>query len=165
MRYQDLMTEATRRLPRGFRVFRMPRGTRVYHGTGASFASEHLESPCWVSTSFDVAKTFIDWHDYRPDEDDEYSEDESGKRIIEYQTRRLVRLLYVEGRHTFDEITDRFGFDMDDPHEMAEVACRLGFDGWYIEANYREGDDTMLCDASDLAPVRVHRVGDAGAPT
>ena len=137
----------------------MPRGTKVFHGTGATFSPSYLESPCWVSTSFEVAQHFMNWHDQEVvDDEDEDDPEHTGKRIIEYQTRRMLRLLYVEGRHTFQEIEDRFGYDMQDPHEMAEVACRLGYDGWYIESNYREGDDTMLCDAATLAFVRMHRV-------
>jgi hypothetical protein len=144
------------RLPRKFRIYRMPRGTTVYHGTSNAFAPHHLDTPCWVSTAFDVAEHFSDWHGNDPDTDEDESEENQGKRIIEFKTNRMLRLLYVEGKHTFDDIGDTYGFSMDDPEEMAEAVCRLGYDGWYIESNYLEGDDTMLSDSSVLSFVKIH---------
>jgi len=34
----------------------MPARTIVYHGTGRKFSPSYIESPCWVSTSIDVAR-------------------------------------------------------------------------------------------------------------
>jgi hypothetical protein len=138
-------------------VYRMPTKTTVYHGTSANFSPHHLESPCWVSTSIEVARTIIDYHEpFRNSNDEEYEDHEKGKRIIEFATTRPLRLLYVESKDTFFQIEDRFGFDMNYPEAMAEAVCRLGYDGWYIEDNYLEGDDTLLCDASVLRFVSVH---------
>ncbi len=147
MRYSQII-EASR-LPRGFRIYRMPAKTTVYHGTSASFSPYDIESPCWVSTSKAVAKWFVAY--------------DSGneKRIIEYITTRTLRLLYVESRNTFKDIEDRFGFDMsNDPRSMAQSVCQLGYDGWYIEDNYIEGDDTLLCDASVLKFKCIHEVSE-----
>ena len=120
MRYFQII-EA--RLPRGFRVYRMPAKTVVYHGTSVNFSPHNLESPCWVSTSIDVARTFITHHDPFQDDGEEYEDHEKGKRIIEYATTRLLRLLYVESRDTFSQIEDRYGFDMNYPEEMAKAVC------------------------------------------
>lgn len=138
---------------------RLPKGTTVYHGTGAAFEPHHIESPCWVSTSQAVAEWFVTYHDHYHNDDDDIDPEHRGKRVIEFVTTKSLRLLDVEGRHTFDDIEDRFGFNMQSSEAMAESVCRLGYDGWHIENNYVDGDDTMICDCSVLRFVKLHQIG------
>lgn len=39
--------------------------------------------------------------------------------------------------------------------EMAEAICSAGWNGWYIEDNYPDGDDIMLCDTGWLEYVET----------
>ena len=130
----------------------LPAGTTVYHGTAAKFSnSESLESPCWVTTSIDVAKRFVDWHQHSP---------KGKRRILQYVTTRPLTLLKIE-RNTMNDLDEYHGVDTRDPHEMADgvlsIRSKNGnrFDGWVISGNYHDGDDIMLGDSGVLSFVKT----------
>jgi len=69
--------------------------------------------------------------------------------IIEYKTI-LKGLLYVEGRHTFDQIENVLVSIMESPEERHLIYVRWDMMDGILESNYIEGDDTMICDSSAL---------------
>jgi hypothetical protein len=128
-------------------------GTTVYHGTGARFSdtAEGLTSPCWVTTDLAVAKRFVDYHTHSP---------KGKRRIIQFTTNRDLRLLYIKNKHSFDEYLEYNHISPYSSEEMAEGVCRLGWEGWYIKANYGPGgDDIMIGNSNALDYSKTIQLG------
>lgn len=123
-----------------FEDFILPAGTTVYHGTGSVDFNERVEfldTPYWVSDSQSVAEWFA--------ERNGGAEDGYRPRVIEYKTTEDLKLLLIHGRETFDAIEEQYGISMEDPDEMADAVCRMGYEGWTIPDNYADGADIVIC--------------------
>ncbi|RLB39820.1 MAG: hypothetical protein DRH30_09260 [Deltaproteobacteria bacterium] len=118
-------------------LFEMPEGTRLYHGTSAEDDfSDDIDGPFWVSDGVGVAKKFIGIRGPRP-------------RVMVFEAESDIQLVDWSSLDAIQTFVERYTggeFDEYSAHELSEIVCEAGYDGWAIPNNYPEGADIMLCD-------------------
>ena len=122
----------------------LPKGTTLYHGTGAEFPASELNMPAWFTTSNSVAKHFQQWH----------SSDEDVPRTIKYKITKPIRLPRIDDKQDMDDFCERFGIDrgLGGSEETCDALRQSALPGWIIPCNYPDGDDILLTSSDSIEP-------------
>lgn len=113
----------------------LPRGTVLYHGTGAPEKFLIPTGPAFFSDSRTVAKYFSTWNGGEK------------PRVLRYKvSSKIQKLALIESQQDFDNLSEETGCEPgQDTESLVAMVCGAGFDGWIIPNNYPDGADIMLC--------------------
>lgn len=116
----------------------IPAGTILFHGTDDDeFDPADIKGPAWFSNDNDVAAHFV-----------------NGGRLLAYRTKVDIKLPVIKNASEMEDFAEKFNIDRMSSEDVRDTARRSGIAGWIIPDNYEPGDDILICDLSDLEPMK-----------
>lgn len=115
----------------------LPAGTLLYHGTdndNFAEAGDALDGPAWLSNTEAVARHFASrtfrWG--------------GTARVVVYRLTESILLPAAHSNHELGELAEEFQLNLCGVEGMRDSMQSSGLPGWWIPANYPDGDDILL---------------------